>query len=147
MVIDSMLASGQLEDDLQEKVKEAMLRRHHHQNEKKLSNRIPLVRSFADIGKKYSDPHLLERNGETVALLSFWNSLFTNRHGLQAALSLLRWRWFYFVSSFSSLLLIGWGNRVTRQRESASCATCCFRVFLRFQGCMCDQNVLQDKLF
>ncbi|CAB1425655.1 unnamed protein product [Pleuronectes platessa] len=61
MVIDSMLASGQLEDGVQEKVKEAVLRRHHHQNEKKLSNRIPLVRSFADIGKKASDPHLLGR--------------------------------------------------------------------------------------
>ncbi|XP_070692197.1 sodium bicarbonate cotransporter 3-like isoform X2 [Pempheris klunzingeri] len=63
MVIDSMLASGQLEEGVREKVKEAMLRRHHHQSEKKLSNRIPLVRSFADIGKKHSDPHLLERNG------------------------------------------------------------------------------------
>uniref|UniRef100_A0A4W6DTK1 Anion exchange protein n=1 Tax=Lates calcarifer TaxID=8187 RepID=A0A4W6DTK1_LATCA len=51
MVIDSMLASGQLEEGVQEKVREAMLRRHHHQNEKKLSNRIPLVRSFADIGQ------------------------------------------------------------------------------------------------
>lgn len=70
MVIDSMLASGQLEEGAQEKVREAMLRRHHHQNEKKLSNRIPLVRSFADIGKKYSEPNLLERNGETAALLS-----------------------------------------------------------------------------
>lgn len=69
MVIDSMLASGQLEEGAQEKVREAMLRRHHHQNEKKLSNRIPLVRSFADIGKKYSEPNLLERNGETAALL------------------------------------------------------------------------------
>lgn len=64
MVIDSMLASGQLEEGLDEKVREAMLKRHHHQNEKKLSNRIPLVRSFADIGKKHSDSHLLERNGE-----------------------------------------------------------------------------------
>ncbi|XP_068999903.1 sodium bicarbonate cotransporter 3-like [Embiotoca jacksoni] len=63
MVIDSMLASGQLEEGVRQKVKEAVLRRHHHQNEKKLSNRIPLVRSFADIGKKHSDPHLLERNG------------------------------------------------------------------------------------
>ncbi|XP_070821927.1 sodium bicarbonate cotransporter 3-like isoform X1 [Chaetodon trifascialis] len=63
MLIDSMLASGQLEEGVREKVREAMLRRHHHQNEKKLSNRIPLVRSFADIGKKHSDPHLLERNG------------------------------------------------------------------------------------
>ncbi|XP_069392903.1 sodium bicarbonate cotransporter 3-like isoform X3 [Paralichthys olivaceus] len=67
MVIDSMLASGQLEDGVREKVKEAMLRRHHHQNEKKLSNRIPLVRSFADIGKKHSDPHLLERTGEGLS--------------------------------------------------------------------------------
>ncbi|XP_076028032.1 sodium bicarbonate cotransporter 3-like isoform X1 [Genypterus blacodes] len=63
MVIDSMLATGQLEEGAQEKVREALLKRHHHQNEKKLSNRIPLVRSFADIGKKHSDPHLLERNG------------------------------------------------------------------------------------
>ncbi|KAM4601522.1 sodium bicarbonate cotransporter 3 isoform 2-T2 [Polymixia lowei] len=63
MVIDSMLASGQLEAGLRQKVMEAMLKRHHHQNEMKLSNRIPLVRSFADIGKKHSDPHLLERNG------------------------------------------------------------------------------------
>ncbi|KAK6326956.1 hypothetical protein J4Q44_G00026010 [Coregonus suidteri] len=63
MVIDSMVASAQLEDGLRQKVREAMLKRHHHQNEKKLSNRIPLVRSFADIGKKQSDPHLLERNG------------------------------------------------------------------------------------
>uniref|UniRef100_A0A3Q2CRM4 Sodium bicarbonate cotransporter 3-like n=1 Tax=Cyprinodon variegatus TaxID=28743 RepID=A0A3Q2CRM4_CYPVA len=70
MVIDSMLASGQLEEELQDKVREALLKRHHHQNEKKLSNRIPLVRSFADIGKKHSDSHLLERNGEAPALLS-----------------------------------------------------------------------------
>ncbi|XP_062394501.1 sodium bicarbonate cotransporter 3 isoform X2 [Sardina pilchardus] len=63
MVIDSMVASEQLDESLREKVREAMLKRHHHQSEKKLSNRIPLVRSFADIGKKHSDPHLLERNG------------------------------------------------------------------------------------
>ncbi|KAJ8004909.1 hypothetical protein DPEC_G00141180 [Dallia pectoralis] len=63
MVIDSMVASGQLEEGVRRKVREAMLKRHHHQNEKKLSNRIPLVRSFADIGKKPSDPKLLERNG------------------------------------------------------------------------------------
>ncbi|XP_056376018.1 sodium bicarbonate cotransporter 3 isoform X10 [Hyla sarda] len=63
MVLDNMTASGQLDDSMRELVREALLRRHHHQNEKKLSNRIPLVRSFADIGKKHSDPHLLERNG------------------------------------------------------------------------------------
>lgn len=81
MVIDSMLASGQLEEDGREKVREAMLRRHHHQSEKNLRNRIPLVRSFADIGKKHSDPHLLERNGETAELLSFWYSLMCRSSG------------------------------------------------------------------
>ncbi|XP_071326327.1 sodium bicarbonate cotransporter 3-like isoform X10 [Trachinotus anak] len=70
MVIDSMLASGQLEEGVREKVKEAMLKRHHHQNEKKLSNRIPLVRSFADIGllaSPQSAPGNLDnsKNGES----------------------------------------------------------------------------------
>lgn len=64
MLIDNMVASGQLKEDLRNNVREAMLKKHHHQNERKLSNRIPLVRSFADIGKKHSDPLLLERNGE-----------------------------------------------------------------------------------
>uniref|UniRef100_A0A3B5N021 Anion exchange protein n=1 Tax=Xiphophorus couchianus TaxID=32473 RepID=A0A3B5N021_9TELE len=69
MVIDSMVASGQLKEDLRAKVREAMLKKHHHQNERKLSNRIPLVRSIADIGKKHSDPLLLERNGEILQLI------------------------------------------------------------------------------
>ncbi|NWS43712.1 S4A10 protein, partial [Probosciger aterrimus] len=63
MVLDNMIASGQLDESIRENVRQALLKRHHHQNEKKFSNRIPLVRSFADIGKKHSDPHLLERNG------------------------------------------------------------------------------------
>ncbi|KAG2465042.1 S4A7 protein, partial [Polypterus senegalus] len=67
MIIDNMVASQQLDETLREKVREAMLKRHHHQNEKKLSNRIPLVRSFADIGKKHSDPHLLDRNGDGLS--------------------------------------------------------------------------------
>ncbi|XP_048009690.1 sodium bicarbonate cotransporter 3 isoform X12 [Megalobrama amblycephala] len=50
MVLDNMVASEQLDESLREKVRDAMMKRHHHQNEKKLSNRIPLVRSFADIG-------------------------------------------------------------------------------------------------
>ncbi|XP_053119308.1 sodium bicarbonate cotransporter 3 isoform X11 [Hemicordylus capensis] len=63
MVLDNMIASGHLSESMRENVREALLKRHHHQNEKKFSNRIPLVRSFADIGKKHSDPLLLERNG------------------------------------------------------------------------------------
>uniref|UniRef100_A0A8C4YRL9 Anion exchange protein n=1 Tax=Gopherus evgoodei TaxID=1825980 RepID=A0A8C4YRL9_9SAUR len=61
MVLDNMIASGQLDESIREHVREALLKRHHHQNEKKFSSRIPLVRSFADIGKKHSDPHLRKR--------------------------------------------------------------------------------------
>ncbi|XP_072183667.1 sodium bicarbonate cotransporter 3 isoform X3 [Excalfactoria chinensis] len=50
MVLDNMIASGQLDESIRENVRVALLKRHHHQNEKKFSNRIPLVRSFADIG-------------------------------------------------------------------------------------------------
>ncbi|KAF2983824.1 hypothetical protein EK904_005182, partial [Melospiza melodia maxima] len=78
MVLDNMIASGQLDESIREKVREALLKRHHHQNEKKLSSRIPLVRSFADIGKKHSDPHLLERNGEGLS---------ASRHSLRTGLS------------------------------------------------------------
>ncbi|KAM9649395.1 sodium bicarbonate cotransporter 3 isoform 7-T8 [Morphnus guianensis] len=78
MVLDNMIASGQLDESIRENVREALLKRHHHQNEKKFSNRIPLVRSFADIGKKHSDPHLLERNGEGLS---------ASRHSLRTGLS------------------------------------------------------------
>nr|XP_009936343.1 PREDICTED: sodium bicarbonate cotransporter 3 isoform X1 [Opisthocomus hoazin] len=78
MVLDNMIASGQLDESIRENVREALLKRHHHQNEKKFSNRIPLVRSFADIGKKHSDPHLLERNGEALP---------PPRHSLRTGLS------------------------------------------------------------
>uniref|UniRef100_A0A8C0XRP6 Anion exchange protein n=1 Tax=Castor canadensis TaxID=51338 RepID=A0A8C0XRP6_CASCN len=50
MVLDNMIASGQLDESIRENVREALLKRHHHQNEKKFASRIPLVRSFADIG-------------------------------------------------------------------------------------------------
>uniref|UniRef100_A0A3B4ACZ4 Anion exchange protein n=1 Tax=Periophthalmus magnuspinnatus TaxID=409849 RepID=A0A3B4ACZ4_9GOBI len=79
MVIDSMVASGQLKEDLRDKVREAMLKKHHHQNERKLSNRIPLVRSFADIGKKHSDPLLLEKNGPMFSPHSVPNNLDGNK--------------------------------------------------------------------
>ncbi|XP_061530642.1 sodium bicarbonate cotransporter 3-like isoform X4 [Phycodurus eques] len=62
MVIDNMLASGQMDEHVQDKVREAILKRHRHQIKKRLSKRIPLVRSFTETGKKHSDPHLLEHN-------------------------------------------------------------------------------------
>ncbi|XP_072507240.1 sodium bicarbonate cotransporter 3 isoform X5 [Notamacropus eugenii] len=78
MVLDNMIASGQLDDSIRENVREALLKRHHHQNEKRFTSRIPLVRSFADIGKKHSDPHLLERNGDGLS---------ASRHSLRTGLS------------------------------------------------------------
>ncbi|XP_052435526.1 sodium bicarbonate cotransporter 3 isoform X2 [Carassius gibelio] len=67
MVLDNMVASEQLDESLREKVRDAVLKRHHHQNEKKLSNRIPLVRSFADIGEGLSASRLslLRRTSST----------------------------------------------------------------------------------
>uniref|UniRef100_A0A663EWK3 Anion exchange protein n=1 Tax=Aquila chrysaetos chrysaetos TaxID=223781 RepID=A0A663EWK3_AQUCH len=81
MVLDNMIASGQLDESIRENVREALLKRHHHQNEKKFSNRIPLVRSFADIGKKHSDPHLLERNGLLASPQSAPGNLDTGKSG------------------------------------------------------------------
>ncbi|XP_060104794.1 sodium bicarbonate cotransporter 3 isoform X4 [Heteronotia binoei] len=81
MVLDNMIASGQLDESTRESVREALLKRHHHQNEKKFSNRIPLVRSFADIGKKHSDPLLLERNGLLASPQSAPGNLDTGKSG------------------------------------------------------------------
>ncbi|KAF6313518.1 solute carrier family 4 member 7 [Rhinolophus ferrumequinum] len=70
MVLDNMIASGQLDESIRENVREALLKRHHHQNEKRFTSRIPLVRSFADIGvlaSPQSAPGNLDNNksGET----------------------------------------------------------------------------------
>eukprot|EP00071_Canis_lupus_P012666 XP_005634396.1 sodium bicarbonate cotransporter 3 isoform X3 [Canis lupus familiaris] len=81
MVLDNMIASGQLDESIRENVREALLKRHHHQNEKRFTSRIPLVRSFADIGKKHSDPHLLERNGILASPQSAPGNLDNNKSG------------------------------------------------------------------
>ncbi|XP_076869337.1 sodium bicarbonate cotransporter 3 isoform X5 [Brachyhypopomus gauderio] len=73
MIIDRLVASQQLDEDLREKVREAMLKRHQHQNEKKLSNRIPLVRSIADIGllaSPHSAPGNLDSNKPSDSRMS-----------------------------------------------------------------------------
>uniref|UniRef100_A0A6Q2X9U2 Anion exchange protein n=1 Tax=Esox lucius TaxID=8010 RepID=A0A6Q2X9U2_ESOLU len=62
MVLDKQESSHELDDSVRLKVREALLKRHHHQNDKKLSAHhqlIPdMVRSFTDIGRKHSEPHL-----------------------------------------------------------------------------------------
>lgn len=68
LLTDALLAAGQLEVGQQEKVREALLKQHHHQSEKRLSSRIPLVRSIADIGKKRDHQHCGERANEQECL-------------------------------------------------------------------------------
>ncbi|XP_015234387.1 PREDICTED: sodium-driven chloride bicarbonate exchanger-like isoform X1 [Cyprinodon variegatus] len=67
MVLDQHEGSGSLGQEARKRIREALLKQHHHQNQKKLANRIPIVRSFADIGKKQSEPHSMDKNGQTVS--------------------------------------------------------------------------------
>lgn len=59
LVLESMKNAGQLQPELQEKVKEALLRRHRHQHERRhdrgeKGSRLPIIRSLADIGRNSS---------------------------------------------------------------------------------------------
>ncbi|XP_055959093.1 sodium bicarbonate cotransporter 3 isoform X3 [Patella vulgata] len=67
MVLDNMVASKQLEDNLRDQLHEVITLRHRHQNEKKYRDRdkmhLPIIRSLADIGKKYSEPKGLGGQG------------------------------------------------------------------------------------
>uniref|UniRef100_A0A3B4APK9 Anion exchange protein n=1 Tax=Periophthalmus magnuspinnatus TaxID=409849 RepID=A0A3B4APK9_9GOBI len=67
MVLDQHESSGAVGEDARRRIRAALLKQHHHQNHKKLANRIPIVRSFADIGKKQSEPHSMDKNGQTVS--------------------------------------------------------------------------------
>uniref|UniRef100_A0A4W6E4N9 Anion exchange protein n=1 Tax=Lates calcarifer TaxID=8187 RepID=A0A4W6E4N9_LATCA len=66
MVLDQHEVSGPVGQDARRRIREALLKQHHHQNHKKLANRIPIVRSFADIGKKQSEPHSMDKNGDVL---------------------------------------------------------------------------------
>ncbi|XP_071103626.1 sodium-driven chloride bicarbonate exchanger-like isoform X4 [Haliotis cracherodii] len=71
IILDNMIASKQLEETLKDQVRDVILCRHHHQNEKRhrrddnSSSKIhlPIIRSLADIGKKYSEPKGLAHQG------------------------------------------------------------------------------------
>lgn len=57
MVLDHQEASHELDDSVRVKVREALLKRHHHQNEKK-KNLMPMVRSIAEGTRKQSETQL-----------------------------------------------------------------------------------------
>uniref|UniRef100_A0A3B4BLP8 Anion exchange protein n=1 Tax=Periophthalmus magnuspinnatus TaxID=409849 RepID=A0A3B4BLP8_9GOBI len=57
MVLDHQEAAHELDDTVRVKVREALLKRHKHQNEKK-KNLIPMVRSITEGARKQSEPHI-----------------------------------------------------------------------------------------
>ncbi|XP_041097584.1 electroneutral sodium bicarbonate exchanger 1 isoform X2 [Polyodon spathula] len=67
MVLDHQEASMELDESVRVKVREALLKKHHHQIEKKRNNLLPMVRSFTEAGKKHSEPHSMDKNGQTVS--------------------------------------------------------------------------------
>uniref|UniRef100_A0A0K8SVL4 Anion exchange protein n=2 Tax=Lygus hesperus TaxID=30085 RepID=A0A0K8SVL4_LYGHE len=56
LFLDNMYNAGVVTLDTRDKVREALLRRHRHQHEKKKDHhsRLPIIRSLADIGKNHS---------------------------------------------------------------------------------------------
>ncbi|KAM9760205.1 electroneutral sodium bicarbonate exchanger 1 isoform 5-T7 [Dama dama] len=67
LILDQQELFSDLNDSMRVKVREALLKKHHHQNEKKRNNLIPIVRSFAEVGRKQSDPHSMDKHGQTVS--------------------------------------------------------------------------------
>ncbi|XP_053172443.1 electroneutral sodium bicarbonate exchanger 1 [Scomber japonicus] len=65
MVLDHQEASHELNDNARVKVREALLKRHHHQNEKK-KNLMPIVRSIAEVTRKQSETHLTGGSGDIL---------------------------------------------------------------------------------
>lgn len=63
MVLDHQEIQSPLGQELRKKVRGALLKQHHHQNQKKLANRLPIVRSIADMGRRASELHL-DKAGE-----------------------------------------------------------------------------------
>ncbi|CAI9721653.1 sodium bicarbonate cotransporter 3-like isoform X1 [Octopus vulgaris] len=71
LILDTMMANKQLAEENREKVKETLLSRHRHQHEKRYRKpeesgsklHLPIIRSLADIGKKYSEPKNLGQHG------------------------------------------------------------------------------------
>ncbi|XP_044299052.1 electroneutral sodium bicarbonate exchanger 1 [Varanus komodoensis] len=63
MVLDQHEPCSDFDESVRKKVWEALLKKHHHQNEKKKNNLLPIVRSFAEVGQKKSDPHSMDKTG------------------------------------------------------------------------------------
>jgi len=63
LVLDSMVASGQLDPFYRDKVQDTLLTRHLHQHQRHMKRDgkgLPMIRSLADIGRKMSARTLSE---------------------------------------------------------------------------------------
>ncbi|CAG0893072.1 unnamed protein product [Darwinula stevensoni] len=66
LTIENWINTNVLQFDLNEKVKDALLRRHRHQHERRKDNsssnvsRLPIIRSLAEIGRSYSSSKSLK---------------------------------------------------------------------------------------
>ncbi|XP_051497370.1 electroneutral sodium bicarbonate exchanger 1 [Apus apus] len=65
MILGQQEQSAEFDEHVRTKVREVLLKKHHHQNEKK-RNLLPIVRSFADVSKKQSDLHHLDKPAQTL---------------------------------------------------------------------------------
>lgn len=68
LILDQQELFSDLNDSMRVKVREALLKKHHHQNERRRNNLIPIVRSFAEVGKKQSDPHSMDKDGKDLCV-------------------------------------------------------------------------------
>ncbi|XP_038608462.1 electroneutral sodium bicarbonate exchanger 1 isoform X1 [Tachyglossus aculeatus] len=68
LILAQQELAGALSQAVRGRVREALLRRHHHQNERKRGTLIPIVRSFTEVGKKQPDQPSMDRNtGQMVS--------------------------------------------------------------------------------
>lgn len=88
LILDQQELFSDLNDSIRVKVREALLKKHHHQNERRRNNLIPIVRSFAEVGKKQSDPHSMDKDGKDLGSLLFLSV--ENTFGDQLAMRIFR---------------------------------------------------------
>ncbi|XP_029862915.1 olfactory receptor 2A1/2A42-like, partial [Aquila chrysaetos chrysaetos] len=65
MVLAQQEQSTEFDEHRRAQVREVLLRKHHHQNEK-TNNLLPVVCSFADVSKRQSDLHLLYKPAQKI---------------------------------------------------------------------------------
>lgn len=66
MILDSQESCY---ESTRKKFWETLLKKHHHQHEKR-RNILPIVRSFGESGQKKSDPHSIDKTGKDLRLMA-----------------------------------------------------------------------------